>query len=85
MSDKLKNLEKLGCLSLTNEQREKIYASIQDTFQLLKSVENIQAEEYQLSSNGTTPFRNSEFTSPDKNGLNIEDGYFLAPKTVKKD
>lgn len=86
MSIDLKKLESLGCLSLSQEQRDEILAAVQANIETLKSVADIQAAPLEFPTTGNTQFRTGDFSSPDKQGLNIgDDSYFLAPKTVKKD
>ena len=86
----IKNLEKLACLKLNAEQEEKIKKSITDVMGLISSVEAVEVSiadskvdvpEYNM--------RKAERFEGKKDELRLgnmtEDGYFLAPKVIKKD
>lgn len=86
MKFNIEQLEKLACLKLNNEQKEHISSSVEDIIGMLKSVEEESVENIDSIKPTKTPFREQHFNSPSKEGLNVtNEGYFLAPKTIKKD
>lgn len=86
MKFNIEQLEKLACLKLSKEQKQHISSSVEDIIGMLKSVEGESVENIESFKTTKTPFREQSFNSPSKEGLNItNEGYFLAPKTIKKD
>lgn len=85
MKFNIEQLEKLACLKLDEKQKENIADSIHDIIGMLKSIENENVNNDTLAVDKSTPFREEKFISPSKEGLNMTaEGYFLAPKTIKK-
>ena len=86
MKFNIEQLEKLACLKLSDTQKNNLSSGMQDIIDMLKTVENEVNPNQKKITPLVTSFRNDQFISPVKDGLNItESGYFLAPKTIKTD
>lgn len=82
----ISKLEALSCLRLNPESKEEISKSLDEVVQSLQGVISINVDEQNQDKNKPTVFREQVFVAPNTSGLNItEEGYFLAPKVIKKD
>ena len=82
----ISKLEALSCLRLDIKNKEEISKSLDEVVQSLQGVISIKVDEQFSEQNKPTVFREQEFLAPNTSGLNItEEGYFLAPKVIKKD
>lgn len=84
------NLEKLACLSLTNEQKEKVSQSIDGVVSMFDSIltQEVNLNQSNNNPNYQTKFRpeNASLSFEITKGVNlVDDKYFLAPKVIKKD
>lgn len=88
MQVNIKNLEKLACLSLTKTQEDKIAKSIEGVIDMINTLPDVSEQNTSTDVLPATKFRpeNSGVEFVPHLGVNIdEQGYFLAPKVIKKD
>lgn len=82
----ISKLEALACLRLDPTSKEDIAKSLDEVVQSLQGVTKIDVESQPQEKTNPTVFREQEFMKPKVSGLNLtEEGYFLAPKVIKKD
>lgn len=82
----ISKLEALACLKLDPLIKDEVASSLNEVVKNLQEVTHINIENQKEDVVAQTVFRKQEFSNPEINGLNItEDGYFLAPKVIKKD
>ena len=86
----ISKLEALACLKLDPLIKDEVASSLNEVVKNLQEVTHIKIENKIENQKedvvAETVFRKQEFSNPEINGLNItEDGYFLAPKVIKKD
>ncbi len=88
----LKKLEELSCLRLPKDKEEDMSKSIQGVFEMLHEIDKVEVNHINSNSNSPSILAddvvNNEYLF-DKNvendSLNIEDGFFLAPKVISKE
>ena len=88
----LKQLESLSCLKISDDQKDKMISSINDVFGMLHAIDNVDVPKQSTpllnptklvadAVDDTFVFNKNEKT----NGINSQDGLFLAPKVLNKD
>lgn len=79
-------LEKLSCLKIKDEQKTLILSSIEGVVSMLKEIDSLKVNDFVSGKEHTTVFRKDlKIQDNSKEGLHLEDGYFLAPKVIIKD
>jgi aspartyl/glutamyl-tRNA(Asn/Gln) amidotransferase C subunit len=85
-------LEKLSCLKIEEVNKESLEKSLHGIFDMMKSLEEVvipkttQLINYEITSlvEDKINFTNLVDKAQQVSGLNMEQGYFLAPKVIKK-
>ena len=83
-------LEKLSCLKISPDLRESVTKSLEGVFKMMSSLNSIEVEKPMNIHTKNTDlekdqFENTAMVSGTVEGLHLTDGYFLAPKVIKKD
>lgn len=85
----IKKLEKLSCLQLSEEVKEKVATSIDGVMTMIKEIEQLdtpvlKSNEYKKT-DLSIDAQERLYSREDKvQGLHLEDSMFLAPKVIKK-
>lgn len=85
----IKKLEKLSCLSLSEDAKEKVATSIDGVMNMIQEIEKmdmpvLKSNDYRktdLSVDATEKLYSRE---KEVQGVHLEDSMFLAPKVIKK-
>lgn len=87
----IEQLEKLSCLKLGQENKEKIIKSLEGIFEMMKELDNTALPVEKsihpiLTQLVEDNFSNIGIVKKEEKtlGLHIESGHFLAPKVIKK-
>lgn len=84
-------LQKLGCLCLDEQVKDKMKESIESVMEMMQSISQIPSpegvkDELSLThlAEDKTSNENVIMKNDETNGLHMQDGLFLAPKTIRK-
>lgn len=85
----IKKLEKLSCLQLSEEVKEKVATSIDGVMTMIKEIEQLDIPVLKFNEYKKTDLsvdaQERLYSREDKvQGLHLEDTMFLAPKVIKK-
>lgn len=82
----INKLEALACLRFDKTKTKELSTSIDEVVTSLQEIIKVEINEQNDNPVNNTVFRNEKYVPSEKQGLNItDDGYFLAPKVIKKD
>jgi len=82
----IEKLEKLSCLKIKENYRQKVAISLDGIMSMLAEVEQIEIPLVDAPEAPLTVFRSAcADSAPDTSSLHLEEGLFLAPKVIKKD
>lgn len=86
----IEKLEKLSCLKIKEEDKSSIQKSLEGVFHMMSELDKIEMPILEKESKVKTIFREDMgkevmiIKEKSVEGLHLEDGFFLAPKVIKK-
>lgn len=85
----IKKLEKLSCLALKEEDKSSVQKSLEGVFDMMKELEALETPSITSTSVEETVYRTENLQNlvnrkEEIEGLHQEEGFFLAPKVIKK-
>lgn len=85
----IKKLEKLSCLNLSEDVKEKVATSIEGVMAMIQEIEQLdtpvlKSNDYRKTSLSVNAEEIMYDRKQDVQGIHLEDGMFLAPKVIKK-
>lgn len=85
----IKKLEKLSCLNLSDEVKEKVATSIDGVMAMIKEIESenmpvLKSKEYTKTALSVEANERMYDRKQNIPGIHLEDSMFLAPKVIKK-
>lgn len=87
----IKKLEQLSCLKIQEKDKEKIIQSLTGIFDMMHALDSVEIGNIKEQKKEITHLAEDTLTKEfifskeeEVQGLHIEDGYFLAPKVIKK-
>lgn len=85
----IKKLEKLSCLALKEEDKKSVQKSLEGVFEMMKELEALEIPSINPTATEETVYRTEHLQNlvsrkEEIKGLHQEEGFFLAPKVIKK-
>lgn len=88
----LSKLESLSCLKVPDSLKPEMVKSINEVFKMLHEIDKVKVNNFNFNSNSPTVLADDKvdetylFDKTKQNpSVNIQDGFFLAPKVISKE